>query len=200
MLDRWSARGYSERMETAERLYTADEFLERNWEDHRWEELIDGRIVLIEPKFPHQVAVGRIYAALAHWSEEDERGNGIATIALDLRIDDRNVLAPDALWYADATHMGHQAPAQLLPPQLVAEVRSPSTWTRDRGVKRELYEAWGVQELWLVDTRSSTVIVHRRADRAAPAFDDPFEVGPNDALRSPMLPGFELAAQRLFAI
>ncbi len=200
MLDRWPARGYSEGMETVERLYTADEFLARDWEEHRWEELIDGRIVVTDPKFPHQLACTKIVAALLRWSEEDERGFGVATITLGLRIDDRNVLAPDALWYADPTHIALDVSAQLLAPQLVVEVRSPSTWTRDRGVKRERYEAWGVQELWLVDTRSSTVLVHRRADRAAPAFDAPFEVGPDGALRSPMLPGFELAAQRLFAI
>ena len=187
-------------METAERLYTADEFLAREGEEYRWEELIGGRIVVTDPKFPHQLACTKIVGALMRWSEEDKRGFGVATITLGLRIDDRNVLAPDALWYADATQPGHDLPAQLLPPQLVVEVRSPSTWTRDRGVKRELYEAWGVQELWLVDTRSSTVVVHRRGERDAPAFAAPFEVGPGDALRSPMLPGFELAARRLFAI
>ncbi len=187
-------------METAERLYTADEFLARDWEEHRWEELIDGRIILTIPTPRHQMACTRIVGALLQWSEEDDRGYGMATITLGLHIDDRNVLAPDALWYADPTHIELDVSAQLLAPQLVVEVRSPSTWTRDRGVKRELYEAWGVQELWLVDTRSSTVIVHRRAEAAAPAFAAPFEVGPDDALRSPMLPGFELAARRLFTV
>ena len=50
-----------------------------------------------------------------------------------------------------------------------------------------------------MDTRSSTVIVHRRAERGAPAFDDPFEIGPDDVLCSPMLPGFELPARAVYA-
>ncbi|MDQ3671379.1 MAG: Uma2 family endonuclease [Actinomycetota bacterium] len=186
-------------METAERLYTADEFLARDWELHRWEELIDGRIVLTTPKLRHQQAVGRIYAALLRWSEEGA-GFGIASISLDLRIDDRNVLAPDVLWYADTTHPGLDVPAQLLPPQLVVEVRSPSTWKRDRGVKRERYEAWGVQELWLVDTQTGTVVVHRRGASDAPGFDTTLEVGHDELLRSPILPGFELPARSVFAV
>ncbi len=185
-------------METAERLYTADEFLALPGE-WRWEELIDGRIVVTDPTLRHQLACSRIVGALLRWIDEGG-GFGLPSIPVGLRIDDRNVLAPDVLWYPDAAVTEPDAPAQLVPPDLVVEVRSPSTWKRDRGVKRELYEAWGVQELWLVDTRIGTVVVHRRGGRDAPGFDTTLEVGDDELLSSPILPGFELQARAVFVV
>jgi nitroimidazol reductase NimA-like FMN-containing flavoprotein (pyridoxamine 5'-phosphate oxidase superfamily) len=56
---------------------------------------------------------------------------------------------------------------------LVAEVLSPSTATRDRTDKFDLYEQHGVLEYWIIDPRDSLIEVYtreenavRRADRA----------------------------------
>jgi Uma2 family endonuclease len=44
-------------------------------------------------------------------------------------------------------------------PNLVIEVLSPDTSLHDRTEKRQWYGEYGVQELWLVDVRESTVAV-----------------------------------------
>jgi Putative restriction endonuclease len=84
------------------------------------------------------------------------------------------------------------------PPELAVEVRSPGTWALDVGPKLRRYEASGAVEVWLVDTPSSTVLVFRR-DGSEPGYADAIEVGRGGVLTSPLLPGFAVDADELFA-
>jgi Uma2 family endonuclease len=45
-------------------------------------------------------------------------------------------------------------------PNLIAEILSPSTSKRDKGYKKDLYERYGVQEYWIVDTNNLSVEVY----------------------------------------
>ena len=196
-VDHLTAHRYLDDMATTEQLVDADAFLARP-EGVR-EELIDGRIVVNEPTARHQAAMTAILTALKRWIDEGG-GHGHVSSPLDLRISERDVLAPDVLWYADRKRVALDDPAQREPPDLVVEVRSASTWAYDIGLKRERYERWGVRELWLVDTHSRSVLVHRRRPAAACAFDLALEVDRDDSLRSPLLPGFELPVTRVFEV
>jgi Uma2 family endonuclease len=42
------------------------------------------------------------------------------------------------------------------PPDLVVEIVSPSTAARDRGIKRDRYQLYGVPEYWVVDPEQGT--------------------------------------------
>lgn len=46
-------------------------------------------------------------------------------------------------------------------PDLVIEILSPTTFRRDRGIKKRLYERQGVKEYWLVDIDAASVEVWR---------------------------------------
>jgi Uma2 family endonuclease len=181
-------------METAERLITADEYLAREF-DERFTELINGRVVVNQPLIPHQTIVGRIHLALGNWVNAGA-GRGYAWLPLDTKIDDYNVLAPDIVWVAQGHLPPRGARYMAHPPDIVAEVRSPSTWNRDIGVKKNLYERHGVGELWLVDDRPSTVLRYRRS---GDGFDEGEEIAAPDTLISPQLPGLELDLAALFA-
>jgi len=182
---------------TAQQLIDADAFLARP-EGPR-EELVEGRVVVNEPTHRHQAAVLEIANRLLAWiASGHDRGR--VSLALDLRISDRDVLAPDVLWYSDRERLEVDAPVQIVAPELVVEVRSQSTWSYDVGLKRERYERWGVDELWLVDTESRSVLVHRRSAPQAPTFDVALEVGEAQTLRSPLVPGFELPVAVVFAV
>ena len=83
-------------------------------------------------------------------------------------------------------------------PDLVIEIRSPSTWIRDLRVKLPRYEAAGVPEAWYVDTEARMVLVFRRSRADAPAFDVSLELGVDQELTSPLLPEFALPVGQIF--
>ncbi len=184
-------------MSTAGGLITAQEYFALT-EGDRWTELIGGRIVVNVPRIPHQTLVGRLFLALGNWVEE-ESGRGRAWLALDVIVDDHNVLAPDLVWVAEERLPERGAVLLARAPDLLIEVRSPSTWHRDIGVKRRLYERHGVGELWLVDGMGESVIVCRRSGPHAEIFDVEAELGRGETLDFPQLPGFAVELDALFA-
>lgn len=106
---------------------------------------------------------------------------------------------PRDLWWVNE----HRAPAASQLdleglPDLVVEIRSASTWARDLAVKLPAYEAAGVVEAWYVDIEAHTVLVFRRSGPDARTFEVTTEVGPDEELTSPLLPGFTLAVRLIF--
>ena len=80
-------------------------------------------------------------------------------------------------------------------PDLVVEILSPSTESRDRGYKRELYARHGVSEFWLVDpdARSIEVLLLNAGE-----YESGGNYGSEDTLTSPTLQGFELSLAEIF--
>jgi Uma2 family endonuclease len=161
-------------------------------------ELIDGEIVVSEATRRHNGAQGWIYSRLSNWVAEATR-RGWVGFPLDVDIDERNVHAPDVVWYREGRVPAMDDPPPYPVPDLVVEVRSPSTWRYDIGAKKRNYEEHGVAELWLVDTFSAVVFAFRRSAPAAPHFDVALELGGGEMLTSPLLPGFSLAVGEIFA-
>jgi Uma2 family endonuclease len=183
-------------MATAERM-TAERYYDVTVEGDR-KQLVDGRIVVNEPKTVHALLQMRLGAALHAWTQGAE-GRGLALMPTDVRMDDYNVYGPDLLWFRE-----ERVPADLdaYPehvPDLCVEVRSPSTWRYDVGTKKRVYEEGGLGELWLVDDAAETVLVYRRSGPGAPTFDVALELGRGEALASPLLPGFALSIDELLA-
>ncbi|CAN5534116.1 hypothetical protein BH20ACT18_BH20ACT18_03230 [soil metagenome] len=196
-MDLSAAPRYGEGVATAERIFTAEEFVARPEDPlHRRVELIDGRIVMDDPRGLHQHVVVKLLVALNSWIS-GAQGRGLVIFNQHQHLTDRDVLSPDLLWWADTARVDPQKNVQPVA-DLVVEVRSPATWKYDIGVKRRLYEEHGAGELWLVDTSSSSVIVCRRSEPDAPRFDIEAELSSPEPLTSPALSGFELAVEHLF--
>lgn len=175
---------------------TADEYLamgEDPW--GRRGQLIDGEIVVNEPRPWHQRAIIAISSELFMW-EKGGTDRGFVSLPLDIKRDEYNVYGPDVLWYSPGRVPARGDHPPYPPPDLVVEVRSPSTWRLDIGPKKSGYEAMRVRELWLVDFTS--VLVFRRSGPKQPLFDVALELTPEDTLSSPMLPGFELPLAGLY--
>lgn len=172
---------------------SAEEFLARDdWP--RGSQLISGEVIVNQPALPHQLILGLLYARLLAWAEA-KNGRGLPGLSVDLRMGPADVYAPDLWWVREPPAVDATALPAL--PDLVVEVRSPSTWSYDIGVKRTVYEGSGVPELWLVDTKARSVLVYRRPAPDA-SYDEALELTADDNLTSPQLAGFSLRVSSLF--
>ena len=183
---------------TVAQRMTAEEFVEAPVPDRgRPWNLVDGEVVMTQPTVLHARAQSNVLFALEVWTRA-QPGRGMVIVPIDVRLDDRNVFAPDALWYS-AEHLFDETDPPPYPmPDLAVEIRSPSTWRYDIGAKKAGYERHGLRELWLVDTAADEVLVFRRSKTDAPAFDIALELDCEQQLTSPLLPGFALPLAQLF--
>jgi Uma2 family endonuclease len=181
-------------MVTVQRM-TAQEYLATPDETVR-SELVEGEVIVTSPGLLHQRVCRNAFRALDHWTLAAP-GRGEVAFPLDVQIDERNVFSPDLLWYAErAEGLPGERPYPI--PALAVEVRSPSTWRYDIGAKKAAYERNGLAELWLVDIRADELFAFRRSAPTSPSFDVALELGVQDTLTSPLLPGFALALGTLF--
>ncbi len=180
---------------------TADEFLALPLDDDGYGYapcLVDGELVVTKPTVEHQETVRRLYHSLGDWIASDS-DRGYVIHEIEILIDDLNVYEPDLLWYAEGRRPGRHDLAPYPMPDLAVEVRSPSRRRYDVGPKKAGYERRGLPELWLVDPRVREVLVFRRSRPDAPRFDVSIELGTGDVLESPLLAGFALPLDALFA-
>jgi Uma2 family endonuclease len=163
-------------------------------------ELLDGDLVTMNaPGNHHQLAMTCIAAALHTWCR-DVAGRGLAIVEAGTGAGDDTVFVPDVQWYS-----ADRVPSLDLRPwpvgDLVCEVRSPSTARYDATTKLDRYACEGAREVWLVDPVDLRARILRQPDDAAPG--TPFTLeetpGPDDALTSPLLPGFTLPLSALVA-
>jgi Uma2 family endonuclease len=175
---------------------TASEFLVAKASDpQRFHELINGVVVPNQPRPRHQDAAFEIAFRLRLWI--DATGFGKVSLPLDIELDSENVYCPDVLWAANRGRFEADSMFDGMP-DLIVEVRSPSTWIYDTRDKKYLYEKHGLPELWLVDTVHHTVLVFRRSTPEVDEFDVGLKFGADEVLTSPQLPGFELNLREVF--
>ena len=72
--------------------------------------------------------------------------------------DNKNWLQPDVLVVCDKNKikLNHIEGA----PDFIAEILSPTTQFRDLGVKKDIYEKFGVREYWMIDPIARNIIVY----------------------------------------
>ncbi len=176
---------------------TADEYYAITVEGDR-KQLVDGEIVVNEPKLIHAELQARLLIALRLWIEAGE-GRGFASLPSDVRMDAYNVYGPDLLWFSEEHRPIDLNAYPERVPDLCVEIRSASTWRYDVGAKKRVYEQGALPELWLVDDGAESVIVYRRSKPESGVFDVALELTCGETLTSPQLPGFVLALNELFA-
>jgi Uma2 family endonuclease len=129
--------------------YTYEDYLDIDRTTQERVELIDGQIYMMAgASATHQDTVGNIFFILKNLSREKERClPRIAPYDLKLfRGEDRNVVQPDVMLFCE-----EEIPCAIF------EVLSDSTAYKDKSVKKELYERFGIGEYFLVDTHLKIV-------------------------------------------
>ena len=180
-------------LESRPTTHTYEDYLNTP-DDERWE-LLRGELFMVPgPNTTHQRITFRLARILGDFVEQ--RGLGEVFIApYDVLLSQTNVLQPDIVFVSrEQQSIITEVNIQGVP-ALVVEVISPSTASKDRESKREIYAESGVREYWLVDPDTHTISVlalHGKEFQEAGQFAVP------DTLSSPTLPGLALDLAHIF--
>ena len=162
-------------------------------DDERWE-LIDGELTMSpSPKRAHQRNQMKLGSRMSFFVEEKDLGEVYSDF--DVVLSNTDTVRPDLIFIVkDRLHIVTEDNVQGAP-DLVVEIRSPSTARYDWTVKRELYARHGVKEYWLVDPEAATVAVlllDGGALKVAGVY------GEKDTLVSAVIDGFSIVLADVF--
>lgn len=169
-------------------------------DEHRFAELVDGRLIVNPPTPLHQLIGIRLSLALQLWIRGgDNRGEAYYEAGVKIA-ERRGYVADVAWWPAERCPPPGEPPSFAQPPGLIVEVESRSTRRLDRQRKRQDYPTVGVDELWLIDPDEPSWVGYRRDPTAAA--HEPYDIitetrDVDEPLTSPQLPGFSVTLAEL---
>ena len=140
--DRKKKRGQGE--------YTIKDYLALP-EGERWE-LIDGRLIRMEsPTTVHQFICAKLLTVLNSCIDEHELPCLALAAPTDVQLDmdDRTIVVPDLIVLCDLKKLRKKLVYGA--PDMVVEILSPSTQSRDMLWKNQKYQFAGVREYWIVN-------------------------------------------------
>ena len=143
----------------ANKRYTYEDYAA--WDDDVRYELIDGvAYMLAAPVWEHQSLGGEIFKQLAVFLTGKTCKAFYAPFDVRLNADqgDDTVVQPDVVVICDRSKLSKTG--CIGAPDLVIEILSPSTSSRDKVLKFKKYLQAGVREYWIVDPDSKTVSVN----------------------------------------
>ena len=159
-------------------------------DDENRYEIIDGELyVTPPPSLAHQHAVSELLVLLRGFAKENGLGE-VYVAPLGVILDPTTGVQPDIV-FISPRRAGIMSERGLEgAPDLAVEVLSPSTASRDRGIKMRRYAASGIDHYWIIDPRNRTLEAYRLesngyASVANLAHDDVFqpELFPGIAIR-----------------
>ncbi len=158
-------------------------------------ELIDGeKFMPPSPGAAHQKIDMRLGSRLYSFVDDRDLGE-VYSAPFDVVLSDVDVVQPDLLFVSrERLHIVTAANVRGAP-DLVVEIRSPSTANRDWTVKRDLYAKYGVKEYWVVDPDERQVWVMALGNEG---FDEVGSYGAGDVLTSPTLAGLSIDLNDIF--
>jgi Uma2 family endonuclease len=163
-------------------------------DDGKRREIIDGDLyVTPSPIDRHQMILFNLTMAFGKFLEAHPAGK-LRFAPLDVILSDHDVLEPDLLLVLNE-HQGILQDWVRGAPDLVVEILSPTTATRDRGIKLKAYARYGVREYWIVDPTAQVIEVYRLT---AEGFHLAAAYAKGNTVETPLLPGFSLDVSTIF--
>ena len=129
-------------------------------DEERWE-LIDGYLIRIDsPTTEHQIILGNLYIAFRKCIDDHHAPCKVLLSPLDVQLDmdDRTIVEPDLIVLCDWQKLKKKR--LFGAPNLLVEILSPSTCSKDTIWKNRKYQRAGVKEYWMVDPEKRKVLVN----------------------------------------
>ena len=136
--------------------------------ENKWE-FVNGEVILHSPALNrHLLACQRLNNLLLNFVTI--KGLGVVHCEKAMCSFPRNDYEPDVVFFGTTKAALFGPDTLRFPvPDFIAEILSPSTEIRDRGVKMTDYAAHGVVEYWIVDADAETIEQHLLAGDTYPA-------------------------------
>jgi Uma2 family endonuclease len=165
-------------------------------DDGKRYEIIEGELfVTLAPRILHQVVVSQLLFELLAFVRREGLGR-VLVAPVDVVLSEFDIVEPD-LVYVSNQHLSIITEKNVVgAPDLVIEVLSESTEKRDRTTKLKLYARFGVLEYWIINPYGPSADVYRRGESGLSLAAT---LAPEEALTSPLLPGFSAPLHRLIA-
>ena len=128
-------------------------------------EIIGGEKVMAPAvNLNHSEIIARIHFCFASYFVKHKNGYAY-TDNINVRFSDTDMFIPDlSVVMKDREQILAGRKKIIGAPDMVVEVLSKSTQKKDRTVKKDTYEAYGVREYWIVDPFSKSVSVYLLRD------------------------------------
>lgn len=161
--------------------------------EHKWE-FIQGEVIMHSPALNrHLVATKQLYDAMS--AHVRVKNLGVVHIEKAMTSFPRNDYEPDISFFGQTKARLTGPDTLRFPiPDLIVEVLSPSTESRDRGIKFQDYALHGVAEYWIIDPVAESVEPYRLAGEVYP----PTERLTEGLLCSDAIAGFEIPVRAIF--
>ncbi len=164
-------------------------------DDDYFYELINGELVKKSAPSPfHQILVVNLAVALNRFTKENNLDGQILVAPVDVFVDDYSAPQPDVLYISEARRSIITSNGVMGAPDLVMEVLSPSSISRDRNDKRKLYERLKVQEYWILDPNNRSIEVYALTESGYDIAGFAVEQG---TASSGVLQGFSVTVQEI---
>jgi Uma2 family endonuclease len=126
-----------------------------------WAEWKDGEVILMSPiSDEHDSVFSFLFLLLASFIDEHDLGR-LCSEPFQIRLPDQKRRRSPDLFFVSTERLNLVERYQINgPPDLIIEVLSPESQSRDRREKFLEYQAAGVREYWLVDPLSRTVEIY----------------------------------------
>lgn len=180
-----------------EQTVTYDMYAEMTDDGARYE-ILDGSLALMSPgpSSMHQAVSGELEFILKQSCKSEYV---LFHSPLDVILSPTNVLQPDIL-------MIHRSRLHIVTkrgiegaPDLVVEIVSPGSRSRDKVVKMKTYGEHRVPEYWIIDTDSQTLEQYRLTDAGGSIYELIHLFEGNDQVTSDKLPCVSFAISAIFS-
>ena len=164
-------------------------------DDGKIYEVIDGELcVSPAPSWWHQLAVSNLHGILWPFIRLHDLGK-IVTAPLGVVLDPEDGVEPD-LVYVSRERMNIISDRGIEgAPDLVVEVLSPSTRSRDLGIKLRRYAAAGVPQYWTLDPEARVLLPYGLGAQGYELIDT---FGPGAIFSPRLFPGLEIPIDDLW--
>jgi Uma2 family endonuclease len=177
----------------SKQLYTYEDYLKID-DDNQYE-LIGGELILVpSPRIIHQEVSRNLVYVMLDYISKNKLGK-LFYAPTDVLLAEKEKPQPDILFVSNErldiiTEKNIQGA-----PDLVVEILSPSSTSRDKVKKSRLYYKYGVKEYWIVDPDAKIVEVFTPGEKKWILHE---AYSNDEILTSPLLPGLQINLTDVF--